>query len=79
MMVVNTSGMPSGERITFKHQLAMNQYITNVSMCSTPPGESLFTFGLVLPGAAGDDDKRLTFYKAGLNSSEWMQDFVGWA
>ncbi|HMG91958.1 MAG TPA: FtsX-like permease family protein [Chryseolinea sp.] len=62
VMVVNTSGMPSNERIAFKHKLALNQYVANVSMCSTPPGESLFTFGLTLPGANGDEDKRITFY-----------------
>jgi putative ABC transport system permease protein len=31
-------------------------------MCSTPPGESLFTFGLTLPGSNGDEERRITFY-----------------
>jgi putative ABC transport system permease protein len=62
VMVINSSGMPSNERIAFKHKLALNNHVANVSMCSTPPGESLFTFALILPGANGDEDKRLTFY-----------------
>lgn len=62
VMVVNAAGMPPNERIVFKHKLMEHQYVANVSMCSTPPGESLFTFGLTLPGAGSDDDRRITFY-----------------
>jgi putative ABC transport system permease protein len=62
VMVVNASGLSHNERMAFKNRLMDNQLITNVSMCSTPPGEALFTFGLTLPGAAGDEDRRLTFY-----------------
>lgn len=62
VMVVNAAGMPPNERIAFKHKLMGHQHVVNVSMCSTPPGESLFTFGLTLPGANGDEDRRITFY-----------------
>jgi putative ABC transport system permease protein len=62
VMVVNTAGMTPNERIVFKNKLMIQQHVANVSMCSTPPGESLFTFGLTLPGANGDEDKRITFY-----------------
>jgi putative ABC transport system permease protein len=62
VIVVNAAGMPPNERIGFKHSLMAHKYVANVSMCSTPPGESLFTFGLTLPGANGDEDRRITFY-----------------
>ena len=62
VMVVNTAGMPPNERIVFKNKLMLQQQVANVSMCSTPPGESLFTFGLTLPGANGDEERRITFY-----------------
>ena len=63
VMVVNAAGMASNDRIAFKHKLMSQQYVETVSMCSTPPGGSLFTFGLNLPGAAGEEDRRLTFYQ----------------
>jgi putative ABC transport system permease protein len=62
VMVVNTAGMTPNERMTFKHKLMAQQDVSRVSLCSTPPGESLFTFGLTLPGANGDEDRRITFY-----------------
>ena len=62
VMVVNTSGMLPNERIAFRNELKQHQPVEDVSMCSIPPGESLFTFGLTLPGADGDDDRRITFY-----------------
>lgn len=62
ILVVNAAGMASGERLSFKHELSGHQEIARVGMCSTPPGESLFTFGLTLPGSSGDEDKRITFY-----------------
>jgi putative ABC transport system permease protein len=62
VMVVNTAGMPPNERIVFKNKLTIQQHVAIVSMCSTPPGESLFTFGLTLPGTNGDEERRITFY-----------------
>jgi putative ABC transport system permease protein len=62
IMVVNAAGIPPDERIAFKHRLKENPSVANVSMCSTPPGESLFTFGLILPGRTADEDRRITFY-----------------
>ncbi|HYG02904.1 MAG TPA: FtsX-like permease family protein [Chryseosolibacter sp.] len=62
IMVVNTAGMGPDERLAFRDNLKANEAIENVSMCSVPPGESLFTFGLTLPGASGDEDRRITFY-----------------
>ena len=62
VMVVNTAGMLPNERIVFKNKLMQQQHVVNVSMCSTPPGESLFTFGLTLPGVDGDEERRITFY-----------------
>ena len=63
IMVVNAGGMAPNDRMSFKHELMSQQYVENVSMCSTPPGESLFTFGINLPGANGEEDRRLTFYQ----------------
>lgn len=62
IMVVNTAGMTPNERIGFKNKLSGNPDVSQVAMCSTPPGEPLFTFGLTLPGANGDEDRRITFY-----------------
>jgi len=63
VLVVNAGGMAPNDRIALKHELMNQQHIENVSMTSTPPGESLFTFGLNLPGGNGEDDRRITFYQ----------------
>ena len=63
ILVVNAGGMAPNDRIAFKNELKSQPRVENVSMCSTPPGESLFTFGVNLPGSNGEEDRRITFYQ----------------
>ncbi len=63
ILVVNAGGMAPNDRIAFKNELMNQLHVENVSMCSSPPGESLFTFGVNLPGANGEEDRRITFYQ----------------
>ncbi len=63
ILVVNASGMAPRERITLRNKLSEHQSVGNVSMCSVPPGDALFTFGVTLPGADGDEDRRITFFQ----------------
>jgi len=63
ILVVNAGGMAPNDRIAFKNELMSQPQLENVSMCSSPPGESLFTFGVTLPGADGEEDRRITFYQ----------------
>lgn len=61
--IVNAAGLSIGDRTALKTKLAADQNIISTAMCSTPPGEPLFTFGVNLPGSAGDEDRRLTFFQ----------------
>jgi putative ABC transport system permease protein len=63
IMVVNAAGMSQNERIAFKHKLKTNQLVSSASLCSTPPGGSLFSFGLILPGASGEEDRRIMCFQ----------------
>jgi hypothetical protein len=69
IMVLNAASMTPNDRIAFKHKLMNQQNVENVSMCSSPPGESLFTFGINLPGANGEEDRRMTFYQMFVDDS----------
>jgi putative ABC transport system permease protein len=62
IVAVNATGLPPNERITLKLKLMQQLSVSNVAMCSTPPGQSLFTFGLRLPGTTEDEERRITFF-----------------
>jgi putative ABC transport system permease protein len=62
ILVVNTAGMGPDERVSLRDKLKSNTTIEDVSMCSIPPGDALFSVGITLPGTTGDEDRRLTFY-----------------
>lgn len=62
IIVVNATSLSSDERTSLKTKLGTTMNIQGITMCSNPPGESLFTFGITLPGNSGDVDRRLTFY-----------------
>ncbi|HNR06943.1 MAG TPA: ABC transporter permease [Saprospiraceae bacterium] len=63
IIVVNASSLSLDERRSIKTTLGTDKNVVSTSMCSTPPGEPLFTFGATLPGNSGDEDRRLTFYQ----------------
>lgn len=63
IVVVNASSLSMDERQAIKTKLKTDMNVISTSMCSTPPGEPLFTFGATLPGNSGDEDRRLTFYQ----------------
>ncbi|HEY0743507.1 MAG TPA: FtsX-like permease family protein, partial [Chryseosolibacter sp.] len=63
ILVVNAAGMAPDERIALRNKLGEHLSVGNVSMCSVPPGEALFTFGITMPGAGEDEDRRVTFFQ----------------
>ncbi|HZY79714.1 MAG TPA: ABC transporter permease [Cyclobacteriaceae bacterium] len=64
IMVVNAGSVSPSQRQTMKHELMKTAGIDGVAMCSTPPGESLISFGLVLPEHDGDAERRILFYQS---------------
>jgi putative ABC transport system permease protein len=64
VLVLNASTVDPQQRITFKNILNGDKGIVDVAMCSTPPGESLFTYGLSFPEHGVDEDQRIVFYQS---------------
>ena len=62
IMVLDASTASSAQRDVLKKELVKNSTTTEVTMCSTPPSQSHFTFALALPENSGDDERRLMFY-----------------
>lgn len=64
VMVVNATSVEPKQRITFKNNFISNRNITSIGMCSTPPGESLFTYGITFSENEADEERRLTVYQS---------------
>ncbi len=64
IVVVNAQSASHENRLSLKQEILKTQGIEAVTLCSTPPGEPLFSFGLVLPEDAGEEERRILFYQS---------------
>ncbi len=64
VIAINAVAVNAEQRLSFKEKLSTLNGIEEVAMCSVPPGESLFSYGLTLPEHQGDEDKRVLVYQS---------------
>jgi putative ABC transport system permease protein len=64
VVVVDATTIDPQQRLVFKNALMNDPTFRHVGMCSTPPGEALFTYGLSFPEHGMDDDRRIVFYQS---------------
>ncbi len=64
VITINAVAVSAEQRISFKEKLTTLNGVEEVGMCSVPPGESLFSYGLTLPEHQGDEDKRVLVYQS---------------
>jgi putative ABC transport system permease protein len=64
VLAVNATTTPPEKRVTFKSRLIGNKNILAVGMCSTPPGESFFSYGINYPENTADEERRIAAYQS---------------
>jgi putative ABC transport system permease protein len=64
IVVVDANSVSPEQRQTLKQELMNTSGVDGVTMCSTPPGRSLVSFGLILPENDGDAERRILFYQS---------------
>jgi putative ABC transport system permease protein len=69
VIAVNAVAVTAEQRILFKEKLITLNGVEEVGMCSTPPGEALFSYGLTLPEHQGDEDKRVLVYQSYIDAN----------
>jgi len=68
IVVLNATPVDKEKRLTFKNSLAGKSNMPSIGMCSLPPGETLFTYGLTFPENEADEERRMTFYQSFVDS-----------
>lgn len=68
IITLNATAATPLQRITLKNRLLSDENVINATMCSIPPGESLFSYGITLPENDGDDERRLAVYQSFVDS-----------
>ena len=64
VLSVNANSLEPNTRIALKSRFEAVKQVSFVSMCSVPPGESLFTYGVTLPENTGDEERRIGVYQS---------------
>lgn len=64
MIVIDAGSVLPTQRQMLKKELVNASGVDGVTMCSTPPGQNLVSFGLILPENAGDAERRILFYQS---------------
>jgi putative ABC transport system permease protein len=64
LITLNATGTSALQRTDIKNRILSDKNISSAAMCSTPPGESLFTLGITLPENNSDEDRRVTVYQS---------------
>ena len=64
VLAINATTTPPEKRVTFKNRLIGHKNILAVGMCSTPPGESFFSYGINYPENASDEERRIAAYQS---------------
>ncbi len=68
IVVLNATSVEPDKRIAFKNSLVNNRNIPRIGMCSMPPGENLFTYGLTFSENEADEERRVTFFQSFVDS-----------
>ncbi|MEX2235073.1 MAG: ABC transporter permease [Cyclobacteriaceae bacterium] len=68
VVTINATATPPEKRTSFKNKLLTDRSIANVARCSTPPGESFFSYGITVPENSSDEERRIGVYQSFVDS-----------